>query len=46
LYRRGYPLREIIKRLDPKTDRRVKWITMGNASFANMVRSALKPLNS
>lgn len=41
LHRQGYPLREIIKRLDPKTDRRVKWITMGNASFANMVRSAL-----
>jgi len=39
LDRRGYPLREIIKRLDPKTDRRVKWITLGNASFANMVRS-------
>jgi len=42
LHRQGYPLREIIQRLDPKTDRRVKWITMGNASFANMVRSALR----
>jgi len=39
LQHRGYPVREIVKRLDPKTDRRVKWITMGNASFANMVRS-------
>ena len=43
LHGRGYPLREIIRRLDTKADRRVKWITMGNASFANMVRSALKP---
>jgi len=41
LHGRGYPLREIIRRLDSKADRRVKWITMGNASFANMVRSAL-----
>jgi len=41
LYRQGYPEKEIIRRLDPKTDRRVKWMTMGNASFANMVRSAI-----
>jgi glyoxylase-like metal-dependent hydrolase (beta-lactamase superfamily II) len=30
----------IIRRLDPRLDRRVKLITCGNASFANMVRSA------
>lgn len=42
LHRRGYPAREIIKRLDPGADRWVRWVTMGNASFANMVRSALK----
>jgi glyoxylase-like metal-dependent hydrolase (beta-lactamase superfamily II) len=42
LHGQGYPPREIVRRLDPKTDRRVKWITLGNASFANMVRSALK----
>jgi hypothetical protein len=42
LHGQGYPAREIIRRLDPGTDRRVKWITMGNASFAHMVRSALK----
>ena len=42
LHRQGYPAREIIRRLDPGTDRRVKWITMGNASFAHMVRSVLK----
>jgi glyoxylase-like metal-dependent hydrolase (beta-lactamase superfamily II) len=44
LHFQGYPLQDIIKRLDPKTDRRVKWITMGNASFANMVRSALNSI--
>lgn len=33
---------EPISSLDPGTDRKVKWITMGNASFAHMVRSALK----
>ena len=42
LHGQGYPTREIIRRLDPGTDRKVKWITMGNASFAHMVRSALK----
>lgn len=42
LNQKGYSFREIICRLDPGTDRRVKWITMGNASFAHMVRSALK----
>lgn len=43
---RGYPEKEIIRRLDPRTDRQVKWITMGNASFANMVRSALRPAHA
>jgi glyoxylase-like metal-dependent hydrolase (beta-lactamase superfamily II) len=42
LHQKGYSVKEIIRRLDPGTDRRVKWITMGNASFAHMVRSALK----
>ncbi len=32
-----------IARLDPRQDRWVKWFTAGNASFANMVRSALRP---
>ncbi|MBL0712430.1 MAG: MBL fold metallo-hydrolase [Desulfosarcina sp.] len=40
---RGLAEKEIIARLDPRRDRFVKWFTMGNASFANMVRSALKP---
>jgi glyoxylase-like metal-dependent hydrolase (beta-lactamase superfamily II) len=43
---RGYSEKEIIRRLDPRTDRRVKWITMGNASFANMVRSAIQATGS
>jgi glyoxylase-like metal-dependent hydrolase (beta-lactamase superfamily II) len=42
LHQKGNSTREIVRRLDPGTDRRVKWVTMGNASFANMVRSALK----
>lgn len=42
LHRQGYPTGEIIRRLDPGTDRKVKLITMGNASFAHMVRSVLK----
>jgi hypothetical protein len=33
--------RDIVKRLDRKTDRLVKWVTLGNACFANMVYSAL-----
>ncbi|BBO67093.1 MBL fold hydrolase [Desulfosarcina alkanivorans] len=41
LMARGLPEREIIRRLDRKQDRLVKTITMGNVSFANMVRSAI-----
>ena len=36
----GHPLSAVIRRLDPKHDRAIKLITLGNASFANMVRSA------
>jgi hypothetical protein len=32
---------EIISRLDLKQDWLVKWVTLGNLSFANMVRSVL-----
>ena len=42
LHQQGLSVREIIRRLDPGSDRWVRWFTMGNASFANMVRSALK----
>ena len=41
LAEKGYSERAVIKELDPKNDRGVKWLTMGNVSFANMVRSAL-----
>jgi hypothetical protein len=43
LAEKGYSEKAVIKALDPKNDRGVKWLTMGNVSFANMVRSALKP---
>ena len=41
LVSKGLSEKAVIKTLDPKKDHRVKWITMGNASFANMVRSAM-----
>lgn len=41
LVAKGFSEKAVMKALDPKNDRRVKWITMGNASFANMVRSAM-----
>ncbi len=41
LAEKGFSEKEVIKALDPKNDRRVKWLTMGNVSFANMVRSAM-----
>ena len=41
LIQKGFSEKEIVKKLDPKNDRLAKLITMGNASFANMVRSAL-----
>jgi len=36
----GVPLPEAIRRLDSGADRRARWLTLGNASFAHMVRSA------
>ena len=36
----GLPLATVQKHLDQKRDRLVKLITMGNVSFANMIRSA------
>lgn len=41
LNRTGLTESEIIARLDLKQDRLVKWVTLGNASFANMVKSVL-----
>lgn len=42
LHARGLSRRAIIHRLDPGLDRMTRFITMGNVSFANMVRSALE----
>lgn len=41
MVQKGYSQRAIIKALDQKNDRRVRWVTLGNASFANMARSAM-----
>lgn len=41
LAEKGHSKKGVIKALDPKKDRSVKWLTMGNVSFANMIRSAL-----
>jgi glyoxylase-like metal-dependent hydrolase (beta-lactamase superfamily II) len=38
----GLPEKEIVRRMDPKKDRFIKFFTMGNACFANMVRSAIR----
>lgn len=37
---KGYPVNEIIRSMDDRRDRFAKWLTMGNVSFAHMVRSA------
>ena len=42
LVAKGLPEGEIIRRMDPRKDRFVRWVTMGNASFANMIRSAIR----
>jgi hypothetical protein len=34
----------VIKAPDPGNDRWVKWLTIGNTSFANMLRSALEAI--
>jgi glyoxylase-like metal-dependent hydrolase (beta-lactamase superfamily II) len=41
LIEKGFSEKAVIKALDPKSDHWVKWVTMGNASFANMLRSAM-----
>jgi glyoxylase-like metal-dependent hydrolase (beta-lactamase superfamily II) len=40
-YDQGQDFRTILRTLDPKNDRMVKYITLNNACFAHMVRSAL-----
>lgn len=41
---RGFSQRAIARRLDPGLDRMARLITLGNVSFPNMVRAALKDL--
>lgn len=41
LVAKGFSEKAVIKELDPATDRLIKWMTMGNVSHANMVRSAM-----
>lgn len=41
LAEKGLTQKAIIRTLDPGKDRLIKWLTMGNVSFANMVRSAM-----
>lgn len=44
LRQRGLSPRAIVRRLDPGLDRLARFITIGNVSFPNMVRAALKDL--
>ena len=41
LAEKGFSEKAVIKALDPAKDRFIKWITIGNVSYANMVRSAM-----
>ena len=45
LRRRGHDEKTIIRILDPRCDRNVRAVTLGNVSFGCMVRSALKALD-
>jgi glyoxylase-like metal-dependent hydrolase (beta-lactamase superfamily II) len=42
LMQKGFSEKEIIRKTGNGADRKVKWVTMGNASFANMVRSVIR----
>jgi glyoxylase-like metal-dependent hydrolase (beta-lactamase superfamily II) len=46
LAEKGHSEKAVIKALDPRNDRWIKWVTMGNISFANMVRSAMASIRS
>jgi len=39
--REGLSEKAIIRKLDVRRDRLVKWLTLGNMSFANMIKSAI-----
>lgn len=42
LVRQGLGESDIVRRLDPGLDRFARWITLGNASYANLLRSAYR----
>jgi glyoxylase-like metal-dependent hydrolase (beta-lactamase superfamily II) len=44
LWKTGYPQKEIVRRVKTMDDFFVRTLTMGNASFGNMVRSALSDI--
>ncbi len=44
LYIKGYTEKAIIRRMRTGEDRFAKWLTMGNVSFANLVRSVTREL--
>lgn len=44
LVAKGYSEKAIVRILDRRVDRKVKWITMGNASAANMIRTAVREI--
>lgn len=44
LAQKGYPEKAIIQKMRFKSDRKVKCLTLGNASFANMVRASLREM--
>ena len=43
---KGHSEKAVIKALDPRNDLAVKWLTMGNVCFANIVRSAMATIRS
>ncbi|MEW6673701.1 MAG: MBL fold metallo-hydrolase [Thermodesulfobacteriota bacterium] len=42
MMQKGYSEREIIRMLSAGQDKLVRWVTLGNVSFANMIRSAFR----
>lgn len=39
----GLSIPEIIREMDPKKDRFIRWFTFGDASYAHMIRSCFRP---
>jgi hypothetical protein len=41
LLQEGFSEKAIIRKLDARSDRLAKWLTLGNVSFAHMIKSAI-----